>query len=75
MCLFFPGGLTVGMEITEEQVKTLLGEPTKVNDYSSGNYVSKTLKYNEDSTYTTTNYYEIEIINGKIDSLKLDKRR
>ena len=72
--VIFPGGLKVGDSITEEQIIKLFGSPDKVRDYNGDNYISKTYRYVEDSTWTTTNYFEIQIVNGVIDSLELDNR-
>ena len=72
--IVFPGGLTVGIEITEDRIKELFGEPTDTYEYSSDNYESVTYTYNADTTWTTTNYYEIRVVNGVIDELTLDHR-
>ena len=69
--IIFPGNLSVGMEITNEQVIELFGEPTKIRD-NSGYY---TLTYNDDTTYTTINYYEIVLNKGVIEELRLDHKK
>ena len=43
-------------------------------EYKSDNYVSETYRYTSDDTWTTSNYYEIRVVNGVIDSLTLDHR-
>lgn len=70
----FPGNLKVGDTITEEKIKELFGEPNDISEYSSDGYESKTYTYNEDSSWTTTNYYKIKVVNGIIDELTLDNR-
>lgn len=72
--IVFPGNLTVGMSITKEQIVALFGEPTKIDNYKSGDYNKDTYSYNADTTWTTTNYYKIEVLNGVIDTLTLDHR-
>ena len=69
--IIFPGNLSVGMEITKEQVIELLGEPTKTRD----DIDYYTLIYNGDKTYTTINYYEIVLYEGVIESLTLDHKK
>ena len=71
----FPHNLKVGMEISKEEIIDLLGEPQKISEYTSGNYTTVTLKYHDDPTYTSINYYEIKIRNGKIDELGLDHKK
>lgn len=73
--VIFPGGLKAGDTITEEKIIELFGTPDKVSDYTSDNYISKTYQYFENSTWTTTNNFEIQVVNGVIDSLQLDNRR
>lgn len=70
----FPGNLKVGDSITQEKIKELFGEPNDISEYSNDGYESKTFKYNEDKTWTTTNYYEIKVVNGVIDEITLDNR-
>lgn len=72
--LTFPGGLQAGEEMTEAKLEELFGKPTDKRDYSSDGYKSVTYIYNEDSSWTTTNYLEITIVNGVIDELTLDNR-
>lgn len=73
--IIFPGNLSVGMEVSKDQIIELFGEPTDIDEYSSTNYESITLTYNGDTTYSTINYYKIEIKNGKIDALTLDHKK
>ena len=73
--IIFPGNLRVGMEVSKEQIIELFGEPTDIKEYSSTNYETITLTYNGDTTYSTINYYKIEIKNGKIDALTLDHKK
>lgn len=70
----FPGNLKAGEKITEAKIIELLGEPNDVKEYSSDGYESKTYKYYENSSWTTTNHYEITVVNGIIDQLQLDNR-
>lgn len=72
--LTFPGNLKAGDSITEDKIKELFGEPNDISEYSSDGYESKTYTYNEDTSWTTTNYYEIQVVNGIIDQLTLDNR-
>lgn len=72
--MVFPGGLKAGDKITENEIVKLFGEPTDKKTYSADNYNKITYIYNEDTTWTTQNYYEIEILNGEIDQLTLDNR-
>ena len=72
--IVFPGGLKPGMTVDEETIKKALGTPTDIKNYESGNYKSVTYIYNADTTYTTTNYYKITVVNGVIDDLTLDHR-
>lgn len=71
----FPGNLKVGMEITQEEIVNLFGEPTDIHDYSDDKYNSVTLTYNGDETYTTINYYKIELQNNKIVGITLDHKK
>lgn len=70
----FPGNLKAGQEITKDQLVELFGEPNDVYNYSNDGYVSDKYSYHSDSLYTTTNYYEIVVVNGVIDQLTLDHR-
>lgn len=70
----FPGNLRVGMSVTDENIKAALGTPNDVDDYNSGSYVKKTYTYLADTSWTTTNYYKIAVVNGVIDELTLDNR-
>lgn len=71
----FPGDLKVGMEITKEKIIELFGEPSKIRDNSGETYSGMTLSYYGDEIYSTINYYEIQIMNGKIDSITLDHKK
>ncbi len=71
--VIFPGNLKTGMNITKKEIFKLFGE-IEVKEYKSDNYVSETYKYTSDDTSTTSNYYEIRVVNGVIDSLTLDHR-
>ena len=72
--IIFPGNIKVGDQITKEKIVELFGEPSKIENYGSGNYVTDTYKYFADSTYTTINYYSIKVLNGSIDEITLDHR-
>lgn len=71
--VIFPGNLKTGMNITKEQIFKLFGE-IEVMEYKSDNYVTETYRYTSNDTWTTSNYYEIRVVNGVIDSLTLDHR-
>lgn len=73
--IIFPGNLTVGKEITESEIIELFGTPYDTYEYSNSEYESKTYKYVENTMWTTTNNYEIKIVNGIIDELQLDNRK
>lgn len=71
----FPGNLQVGMEMTKDDLVSLLGKPSKESEYDGGeNYKSYTYTYNEYDDYSTFNYYKIEILNGVISDLEIDNR-
>ena len=72
--IIFPGNFKPGMPVDEGTIKNVLGEPTNVRNYDAENYKSITYMYNADSTYTTINYYKIEVVNGVINELTLDHR-
>lgn len=72
--IVFPGGLKAGDSVTESKIRSLFGEPSKIDDYSAGEYSSKAYIYYSDDTWTTTNYYKITVLNGIIDSIVLDHR-
>lgn len=73
--IIFPGNLKVGMEITQEEIVNLFGEPTDMHDYSDDKYNSVTLTYNEDEIYTTINYYKIVLTNNKIEEITLNHKK
>lgn len=68
----FPGNLQVGMSKTEEEIKKLFGEPDDRREFTYSNITSITLLYTADDTYSTVDYYKIEISDGKIEDLTLD---
>ena len=68
--IIFPGGIKVGDAITEAQLTTLFGAPNEAKDYSSG----KQYVYVSDTTWTTTNNFKINVIDGVIDEIQLDHR-
>lgn len=70
----FPGNLKAGQEITKEQLIELFGEPSNEYNYTSDGYISDKYSYYSDSIFTTTNYYEIVVVNGVIDQITLDHR-
>lgn len=70
----FPGGLKVGQVITQDEITNLLGTPDDIDIYTSDGYVKNTYTYVEDTSFTTTNYYKIIVINDIIDELSLDNR-
>lgn len=70
----FPGNLKVGDSVTESQIISLFGTPNDIDDYTSGTYSSKKYSFVADTTWTTTNYYKITVVNGVIDELALDNR-
>lgn len=71
----FPGNLQVGMRMTKSKLIDILGKPNKTDTYANGKYVSELYKYTENKDDSTTNYYSIKIVNGKIDELALDHRK
>lgn len=70
----FPGNLSVGHAITEDELKVLFGEPTKRNEYKGEKYTKVTYIYAEDEKWTTVDKYEIELKDGIIDELRLDHK-
>lgn len=72
--IVFPGGLKAGQQITKNELVLLFGEPSDTYNYTSDNYVSDTYSYVENTSYTTTNYYKIKVVNGVIDELTIDHR-
>ncbi len=72
--LIFPGNLSVGQSITEEELKTMFGEPTKRNEYKGERYTRVIYSYAEDEKWTTYNKFEIELTDGIIDQLRLDHK-
>ena len=68
--IVFPGGLKVGDAITEAQLTALFGAPSEAKDYSG----SKQYIYVSDTTWTTTNNFKINVIDGVIDEIQLDHR-
>ncbi len=66
----FPGNLKVGDSITENDLVSLFGQPNDKKTYGT----STTYSYNADTTWTTTNYYKIEVVDGVIEQLTLDNR-
>lgn len=72
--IYFPGGLKAGDAINEAKLVELLGDFNDKDEYSSEGYNSVTYKYWENDDWTTTNYYEIRVVNGLIDELTLDHR-
>lgn len=72
--IVFPGGIKAGDKITGEEIINKYGEPTNKRDYSNNGYESVTYIYNANTSWTTTNYFEIKIVNGIIDEITLDNR-
>lgn len=72
--IVFPGGIKAGDKITGEEIINKYGEPTNKRDYSNNGYESVTYIYNVNTSWTTTNYFEIKIVNGIIDEITLDNR-
>lgn len=68
--IVFPGGLKVGDSVTEAQLIELFGTPNDSKDYSG----SKQYTYLSDTTWTTTNNFKINVIDGVIDEIQLDHR-
>lgn len=66
----FPGSLKVGDSITEDKLISLFGQFNDKKTYGN----TTTYSYNEDTLWTTTNYYKIEVVNGVIEQLTLDNR-
>lgn len=72
--IIFPGDIKVGDKITNEEIIDEYGEPTNKRDYSNNGYESVTYVYNANTNWTTTNYFEIKVVNGIIDEITLDNR-
>lgn len=72
--IIFPGGIKANQEITEDKLLELFGEPTKIEDYSSEDYISKKYVYSEDDTFMTFNNFVIELNNGSIYDIYIDHR-
>lgn len=72
--LTFPGGLVVGASITESELNSKFGEPTKRNEYTGSDYTKVTYTYAENEKWTIYNKYEIVVIDGIIDELELDRK-
>ncbi len=68
----FPGNVFAGMPISGDELIALFGEPTKLSEYESDttDYWSKTYKWCENRT--STNYYEVEIVNDVVDEVTLN---
>lgn len=71
----FPGKLKVGMEIRKEDIIEKFGEPSSIREYTYGSSTSIYIKYIDDENTSTINYYEIDILDGKIINLELDHYR
>jgi len=72
----FPGGLKAGMEITKDDIVELFGEPNKIETSGDESYNYITLLYTENkSEYSSSNYYKIRLLNGKIDELTLNNSK
>ena len=70
----FPGGLKAGEPATLEDLTALFGEPTDTYEYLSDGYEKYTYEWNEDPSWTTSNYLKIEVVNGVIDQITLDRK-
>lgn len=66
--IVFPGNLSAGDKITEEEVIKKFGEPNNRREYSETVYY----EYYADDSWSSRNYYKIEVLNGVIDELTLD---
>lgn len=72
--VIFPGNIKAGDKMTGEEIINKYGQPNDKKEYSDSGYVSETYIYNENTNWTTTNYFEIKIVNGVIDEIILDHR-
>lgn len=70
----FPGGLKAGEPATLEDLTALFGEPSDTSDYSSDGYEKYTYEWYSDTSWTTSNFLRIEVVNGVIDQITLDHR-
>lgn len=73
----FPGGLTAGMSITEDEIFKLFGTTDNTSHYegdSGVEFIQDVYTYSEDKDWTTFNFYKITVVNGAIDELTLDHR-
>ena len=72
--IIFPGDLYVGKQATKEDIINLLGTPLKESETEYNGIITYRLKYSKENEYTTSNYYEIVIIDNSINELVLDNR-
>ena len=72
--IIFPGDLYVGKKASKEDIINLLGTPLKESETEYNGIITYRLKYSKENEYTTSNYYEIVIIDNSINELVLDNR-
>jgi len=67
----FPYNLKVGMEITPDMLKTLIGEPSDTYEYlDNPDYQSYTYTWNEHERYINDSF-EVNIVNNVIEEIEL----
>lgn len=70
--IVFCGNLQIGQAMTVDDIKAILGEPQDSYEYSDEDYVSTTLRYEDESIWMSSyNSYNITIVNGVIDDISL----
>lgn len=69
----FPGGLSVGKEVSESKLREVFGDPKDTYKYLDEDYESYTITYSEDDDLFY-NYYEIILVDGVVEELCLDHR-
>ncbi len=73
--VIFPGNLTAGMEMTEEQLFSILGTTNNVIHHNEGTDAANDVyTYAENDMWITEDMYKITIKNGVIDELVLDNK-
>ena len=70
--IVFCGNLQIGQAMTVDDIKAILGEPQDTYEYTDMDYVSTTLRYEDESIWMSSyNSYNITIVNGVIDDISL----
>ena len=70
--IVFCGNLQVGQTMTVDDIKAILGEPQDSYEYTDTDYISTTLRYEDENIWMSSyNSYNITIVNGVIDDISL----